>query len=106
MEYVLLFLAVGVLGATVFLVVGRRRGGGPLPAQALGEPTASLPPVLLPERMRAEDVQRVRFSLGARGYRCDQVDDVLDALSVEIERLHRELDRAQSGEGADLRSES
>ncbi|WP_257998161.1 DivIVA domain-containing protein [Zhihengliuella halotolerans] len=105
MEYVLLFLAIVVLGATVFLVVGRRRSGEPLPTQALGEPTMSLPPVLLPERMRAEDVRHVRFSLGARGYRCDQVDDVLDALSAEIERLHGELDQVRAAAGADRRQE-
>ncbi|MDO5743624.1 MAG: DivIVA domain-containing protein, partial [Micrococcaceae bacterium] len=28
-----------------------------------------------------------RFSLALRGYRCDQVDEVLDVLSTEISRL-------------------
>ncbi|GHD03791.1 DivIVA domain-containing protein [Zhihengliuella salsuginis] len=93
MEYVLLFLAIAVLGATVFLVVGR--GGARLPTQGLGEATTSLPPVLLPEQPRAADVRDVRFSLGLRGYRCDQVDEVVDSLAGEIERLRGELDRVR-----------
>ena len=47
--------------------------------------------MLLPEHPRAEDIEKVKFSLGLRGYRCDQVDDTLDVLSAEITRLENEI---------------
>ncbi|GAA3697124.1 hypothetical protein GCM10022377_07520 [Zhihengliuella alba] len=87
MAYALLFLAVLVLGATALLVFGRGRAAAAAGA-GLDEAPTSLPPVFLPERPREADIRAVRFSLGFRGYRCDQVDDVLDALSGEIERLN------------------
>lgn len=98
MVYMLLVVAIAILGAAVLLGIGARRGragqdgrrfepvSGPI--HGLVEPVASLPPVLLPEHPSAEDVESVSFSLGLRGYRCDQVDEVLDALSAEISRLH------------------
>lgn len=64
----------------------------------LVQPVASLPPVLLPETVSAHDVDAVRFGLGLRGYRMDQVDEVLDRLAgviaerdAEIARLHLQL---------------
>jgi DivIVA domain-containing protein len=51
----------------------------------LVEPVASLPPVLLPDVPSAQDVDAVRFGLGLRGYRMDQVDEVLDRLAVALE---------------------
>lgn len=93
MEYVLLFVAIAILGVTAVAVVGRRTGG----ALGLGRTTTSLPPVVLPEQPRGADVEQVRFSLGLRGYRCDQVDEVLDALSREIERLNHELATERRG---------
>ena len=98
MVYMLLVVAIVILGAAVALGVGTRRSraeaGGrrfePVrgPIHGLVEPVASLPPVLLPVHPSAEDVESVSFSLALRGYRCDQVDEVLEALSAEITRLH------------------
>ncbi|WP_321166885.1 DivIVA domain-containing protein [Arthrobacter sp. Leaf234] len=51
----------------------------------LVEPVASLPPVLLPDDPSGTDVDAVRFGLGLRGYRMDQVDEVLDRLSSALE---------------------
>lgn len=51
----------------------------------LVEPVASLPPVLLPDDPSGTDVDAVRFGLGLRGYRMDQVDEVLDRLSTALE---------------------
>jgi len=97
----LLVVAIVILGAGVCLGVGTKRSRtsqngrrfepirGPL--QGLVEPVASLPPVLLPARPRAEDVDSVNFALGLRGYRCDQDDEVRDALLAEISRLHEVL---------------
>jgi len=102
-EIGLLFVAVLVLGGTVFALSGRRRtAGAPRDADrgllvGLVEPVPSLPPVLLPERPRASDVAKVRFAVGLRGYRADQVDEVLEVLGGEIERLRAELATRGSG---------
>lgn len=98
MVYMLLVIAIIILGTAVCLGVGTRRNRDAQegrrfepfrgPIQGLVEPVASLPPVLLPEDPSAADIESVQFSLGLRGYRCDQVDEVLDVLSAEISRLH------------------
>lgn len=51
-------------------------------------------------RLRGEDVRRVRFSTALRGYRMTEVDELLDRLSLELDRLHREL-----GDDAELPEE-
>lgn len=97
MVYLLLFIAIAIAGVAVFLGVGesrmRQSGTGPISGageiEGLVEPVATLPPVLLPQQPRGADVRSVRFSLGLRGYRMDQVDEVLDVLSAEIERLQQ-----------------
>jgi DivIVA domain-containing protein len=68
---------------------------------------ANLPPVLLPADAAPADVDRVRFSLGLRGYRMDQVDQVLDDLrdqlaarNAEVERLRTQLADARHGAAA------
>ncbi len=106
MSVVLVLLAILVVGATVFFAIGRRPTGDagvqdrqPGVLRGLVEPTPSLPAVLLPDDPTAEDVRHIRFSLGLRGYRMDQVDEVLDSLSAAlkerdalIEKLRAEQD--------------
>jgi DivIVA domain-containing protein len=43
-------------------------------------------PVVLPDDrpLHRADVDSVRFAVGVRGYRMDEVDDVLDRLAVEV----------------------
>jgi len=97
--FLLIVLALLVVGAAAMLLTrqrkvsdtGRHFEAVPEPIVGLAEPHASLPPVLLPEHPRAEDIEKVKFSLGLRGYRCDQVDDTLDVLSAEITRLENEI---------------
>ncbi len=86
MTYFLIFLAIIVAAAVVFYVVGLNKpgAGSPVYEDALGTSVANLPPVLLPHSPVPTDVDRVRFSLGLRGYRMDQVDEVLDRLRDEI----------------------
>ncbi|WP_299166111.1 DivIVA domain-containing protein [uncultured Arthrobacter sp.] len=91
MTVFLVVIAVAAVGATAFFAVGRGRpgpngslGGEPKALPGLVDPTPSLPPVLLPEHPSASDVGRIRFSLGLRGYRMDQVDEVLDSLAVAL----------------------
>ncbi|MCZ2404003.1 DivIVA domain-containing protein [Paenarthrobacter sp. Z7-10] len=88
MSYFLIFLAVAVGGAVALYVVGLNRSSaaadGSALADSLADPVANLPPVLLPDVPRPEDVDRLRFSLGLRGYRMDQVDEVLDLLRDQL----------------------
>ena len=91
MTVFLVVIAVAAVGATAFFAVGRgwpgsngSSGGEPRALPGLVEPTPSLPPVLLPEHPSAADVGRVRFSLGLRGYRMNQVDEVLDSLAAAL----------------------
>lgn len=78
MTVVFLILGVAVVVAVALLAVGRL---GELPD---AEPDR--PPVLLPDDrlVESQDVDDVRFAVGMRGYRMDEVDDVLDRLAADI----------------------
>lgn len=108
MSFFLVFLAVVLIGAAAFLGAGIRRSGSHagndgLPTDAgrkgvahvdgLDDPPANLPPVLLPADPAPADVDRVRFALGLRGYRMDQVDQVLDRLRDQLARKNEEIER-------------
>ncbi|MDP5227135.1 MULTISPECIES: DivIVA domain-containing protein [Arthrobacter] len=101
MSFLLVFLAVLVLGgaavlATPFLRRMVRVGGGLNADDGFEDPVANLPPVLLPDRPTAADVDRLRFSLGLRGYRMDQVDEVLDRLRDQLAVQQSELNRLRT----------
>jgi len=104
----LVFLAIALIGLAVLLGTGmaskifrrNRDGGAGSFEDGFDEPVASLPPVLLPERAAAADIDHLRFAVGLRGYRMDQVDQVLDDLREQIiakdhkiEALGEELER-------------
>jgi DivIVA domain-containing protein len=58
----------------------------------LPEPTTTVPPLRLPDgRVAAEALDGLRFSVGLRGYRMDEVDQVLDRLSDELRLRDAEL---------------
>lgn len=91
MTIFLVLIAIVAVGATAFFAVGRGwQGRDQLQPRdqpsvtGLVEPTPNLPPVLLPDRPTASDIGRIRFSLGLRGYRMDQVDEVLDRLAAAL----------------------
>lgn len=74
----------------------------PWTPRGLEEPPTGLPPVFLPEHPNPEDVDAVRFALAFRGYRMDQVDEVMarlrDRIGVQaalIEVLTAELKTAR-----------
>jgi DivIVA domain-containing protein len=96
--FFLVFLAVALIGAVLWASTGGRSGkpgGRALPAlldAGLEQPPANLPPVLLPANAAPEDVDRVRFSLGLRGYRMDQVDQVLDELRDQLAASRQEAE--------------
>jgi len=79
MYWLQLVVIVALLAAVGWLAIG---GGG-----HMSEPVPDRPDLALPNEGMLErtDVDRVRFSVGARGYRMDEVDDVLDRLAHEIE---------------------
>jgi DivIVA domain-containing protein len=97
-SFFLVFLAVLLIGAVIWTSVGGRagkQGGRQLPAVLVGgleEPPANLPPVLLPANAAPQDVDSVRFSLGLRGYRMDQVDQVLDELRDQLAASRNEVE--------------
>ena len=76
---VLLLIAVG------WVAVG---GGGHMSAPTPDRPDPAVPDAGLLGR---GDVDKVRFSVGARGYRMDEVDDVLDRLAYEIDVRERRI---------------
>jgi len=114
-SFFLVFLAIVLIGATALIgtdigagMIRRKRARAPLArdgfTDGFDEPVASLPPVLLPDDATPADVDHVRFALGLRGYRMDQVDEVLDDLrdqlaakNAEIEALRAQL-RASAGQ--------
>lgn len=112
MSFFLVFLAIVLMGAVVWAGAGGpagvfrrgRTGGvpdsGPLDSGLLDggfeQPVANLPPVLLPADAAPADVDRVRFSLGLRGYRMDQVDQVLDDLRDQLEAKRAEVEQLKA----------
>jgi DivIVA domain-containing protein len=80
-------VVLAVIGVVAAVVVGAVRGD-------LAEPASSLPPSGLPEGdLTTDDLEAVRFSLGFRGYRMDEVDEVLERVTAELARRDAELAR-------------
>jgi len=74
------FAVLLVVGLGVVAVVATGRGG------ELAEEHADRPPLALPadRPLSADDLLDVRFSTALRGYRMDEVDELLDRLSEEL----------------------
>ncbi|GHG47182.1 hypothetical protein GCM10012320_13720 [Sinomonas cellulolyticus] len=110
MSFFLVFLAILLAGGLAWFAVGAARGASRgagsaagLRGEGLDEPPTGLPPVLLPEHPNPEDIDALRFALAFRGYRMDEVDEVLarlrDRISVQaalIEALTAQLKAAAS----------
>jgi DivIVA domain-containing protein len=75
---VLLLAVLAVLGGVAVVAAGR---GSALPDP---DPDRSPLGVLPPDEVGPTEVERLRFSLAFRGYRMDEVDDVLDRLTAEL----------------------
>ncbi|MCP8998553.1 DivIVA domain-containing protein [Pseudarthrobacter sp. RMG13] len=113
-SFFLVYLAIVLIAATLWAGAGGRRGilrslrrgsepatgseapENPILYPGFGQPPANLPPVLLPADAAPADVDRVRFSLGLRGYRMDQVDQVLDELRDQIAAKDEEMVRLRA----------
>jgi DivIVA domain-containing protein len=96
-----LVVVVALLAAVGWLAVG---GGG-----HMAEPAPDRPDLPVPDDglLARRDVDRVRFTVGMRGYRMDEVDDVLDRLAQEIEvREQRIAELEGRDDSAQTESES
>ena len=73
-----MLVGIAVLGGVAVVAAGRGQGLPP------AEPDR--PDVAVPEDrpLVREDVDRLRFSVGLRGYRMDEVDDVLDRVAGDL----------------------
>ncbi|WP_258067136.1 DivIVA domain-containing protein [Arthrobacter sp. GMC3] len=102
MSYFLIFLAVMLAAAVAVYVVGLKKPdtGAAIYQDGLSEPVSGLPPVLLPERPAPADVDKLRFSLGLRGYRMDQVDEALDRLRDELAAKDARITALEASDGA------
>ena len=80
-----LCVVVALLIAVGWVAVG---GGGHMSPPTPDRPDPAVPDTGLLVR---DDVDKVRFSVGARGYRMDEVDDILDRLAYEIDVRERRI---------------
>lgn len=112
MSFFLVFVAIVLAGGLAWFAVdvgrassgrppGARGNGATAPApRGLEEPPTGLPPVYLPEHPNPEDVDAVRFALAFRGYRMDQVDEVLarlrDRIGVQAALIHALTEQLKS----------
>ena len=95
MTLLLTLLIMAVIGLVAAVAAGRIGGG-------LDDPASSLPGRGLPPGpFTLEDVDRVRFSPALRGYRMDEVDDVVDRLVDELRRLEDEVAELRGSRGPD-----
>lgn len=95
-------VVLALVAAVAAVATGRVRGG-------LDDPTSTVPdafpePKLPPTPLTGRDLTDVRFALALRGYRMDQVDELLDraadeltARDAEIERLRAQLTEPATG---------
>lgn len=85
-----------LLAAVGWLAVG---GGG-----HMSEPVPDRADLALPDdrMVAARDLDQVRFSVGLRGYRMEEVDDVLDRLAREVALRDRRIAvlEGRSGDGS------
>ena len=95
MMWLFAVLIVLALGGVAVVAAGR---GGSLP-----EAHPDRPDVLVPEGpLTGEDLRRVRFTLGVRGYRMSEVDALLARLADQLEAsdgYHGAADEPDDGAG-------
>ena len=90
MTVLLVLLVLAVVAAVAAIATGRIGGG-------MGPVVTSHPHVGLPAGpVRPQDVDAVRFSVGLRGYRMDEVDAVLARLREELRERDEELEAWRS----------
>jgi len=100
MFWVQVIVALGVVLGTVLVAGGR--------GDSLGELDPDRPPARLPDdrAVQADDVNTLRLGVGLRGYRMDEVDDVLDILADELTRRDEEIAQLRSEQGVGGRADA
>ncbi len=83
MFWLILVVIVLVVGAAALVALG---GGGSLPD---AERDRLMPHLPDDRALNRNDVDELRFPMALRGYRMDEVDDVLDRVGAELS--HRDL---------------
>jgi DivIVA domain-containing protein len=94
----LLFLVVGVavIGGAALLLAGRWRDGLPeIPADA--SPPTGVPVDVPVGSLTAAEIEEVRLEQALRGYRMEDVDVLVDRLTLEIQARDAEIDRLRGG---------
>ena len=85
-----ILIVLAVVAGVGAVAAGFVRGGLP-------DAESSVPQAPLPDRsVTVDDVSAVRFSVGLRGYRMDEVDAVLDRLSDALAERDAEIDRLRN----------
>jgi DivIVA domain-containing protein len=83
--WLFILLAMAVIALVAGVVTGRITGAMELPASSL--PFRGLPP----EDVVAADLEELRFDAALRGYRMNEVDEVIDRLAVELQQRDDEI---------------
>ena len=91
MSLVLLLVVLAVIAGIAVVAAGR--GTGLPPAEPVRSARAALPP----GDVSREDVDALRFTLALRGYRMDEVDEVLDRLTAELDRRDARIAELEAG---------
>ena len=87
MTWLILVVAVVLVVLTVAAAMGRIDG-------SLAEPVSTQSYVPLPlDRLTPDDIEALRLDTALRGYRMDQVDDVIGRLSREIRDLAERVEQ-------------
>lgn len=81
-----------VVVAVLLIVLFLGLLAGRLPVDRMSEPTHTTPGIGLPDQVRAADIDGLRFDTALRGYRMEQVDEVLARLQRRIAELEDEVD--------------
>lgn len=85
-----ILIVLAVVAGVGAVAAGVVRGGLP-------DAESSVPEAPLPEGpLAVDDVSAVRFSVGFRGYRMDEVDAVLDRLSDALAERDAEIERLRN----------
>ena len=89
----LLLIVVLLIGLTAAAVMGRIGG-------FMADATSSLAFCgVQAGSLSADDIGQLHFDQALRGYRMDQVDDVIDALSTRLRELETEVALLRAGAG-------
>lgn len=91
MSLVLLLVILAVIAGIAVVAAGKGEG------LATPEPDRSPRGVLPAGEVGRDDVDALRFTLALRGYRMDEVDDVIDRLLDELDRRDERIAELEGG---------